>query len=120
MAFVHQGKILLLKRSRDVHFPGLWNFPGGMIEPGETPRAGAIREAAEEAGPLPRVVLSARCHAKRVPYTAFLAHIEAPFVPQLNWESSRYQWVSLPQARHLRLLPEVREILNSPCFAQWW
>lgn len=39
-------KVLLVKR-RDVP---LWNIPGGAIEPGETARQAAIREAQEEAG----------------------------------------------------------------------
>jgi len=42
-------KVLLLKRSlTDTWMPGKWGLPGGIIEPGETPREAAIRETKEE------------------------------------------------------------------------
>jgi len=42
-------KILLLKRSfTDTWMPGKWGLPGGVVEPGENPRAAAIRETKEE------------------------------------------------------------------------
>jgi len=42
-------KALLLKRSSaDTWMPGKWGLPGGIIEPGETPREAAIRETKEE------------------------------------------------------------------------
>ncbi|WP_374455119.1 NUDIX domain-containing protein [Nocardioides sp.] len=42
-----------LMQERDEHapvWPDTWCFPGGGIEPGETPREGAVRELAEETG----------------------------------------------------------------------
>ena len=39
--------ILLVRAKRD---PSSWIFPKGHIEPGETPRATAVRETREEAG----------------------------------------------------------------------
>ena len=42
-------KILLLKR-RKAPYPGYWVAPGGKIEPGESPREGALRELQEETG----------------------------------------------------------------------
>ncbi|MFA6594413.1 MAG: NUDIX hydrolase [Candidatus Buchananbacteria bacterium] len=46
-----QNKILILKRSKqnDV-LSGYWDIPGGTLENGEDPVAGAIREAQEESG----------------------------------------------------------------------
>lgn len=45
----HDGRILLQQRAIE---PGLgkWTFPGGFLEMGETPEAGAIRETKEEVG----------------------------------------------------------------------
>lgn len=48
---VYDGCLLMLKRSpQDSFEPGKWSVPGGKIEPGETPRTGAIRELCEETG----------------------------------------------------------------------
>jgi len=49
-AFNSNGKLLLLKRPDDVHLGGLWSFPGGKVEAGETPLDAAKRELAEETG----------------------------------------------------------------------
>lgn len=46
--FVHEGKILIQKRKPDDVWPGLWEFPGGVIEEGETPEEALIREYQEE------------------------------------------------------------------------
>lgn len=48
---VHNGKVLLLKRSDEAHIhPGQWEFPGGKLEFGETPVQGMRREITEETG----------------------------------------------------------------------
>jgi 8-oxo-dGTP diphosphatase len=45
------GRLLFLKRASDRSLgAGQWGFPAGHIEPGETPRACALRELAEEIG----------------------------------------------------------------------
>jgi len=44
------GTFLFGKRSAIVNKPGLWNFFGGHIDEGETPRAALMRELAEETG----------------------------------------------------------------------
>lgn len=44
------GKILIQKRKKGTHLAGFWEFPGGKIEPGETPRACLKREIKEELG----------------------------------------------------------------------
>jgi 8-oxo-dGTP diphosphatase len=42
------GRILCAQRGSDGNLPGLWEFPGGKIDPGETPQAALKREITEE------------------------------------------------------------------------
>lgn len=43
-----RGRVLACRRARHRHLGGLWEFPGGKVEPGEEPRAALARELAEE------------------------------------------------------------------------
>lgn len=45
---VRDGLILCAQRGPDGSLPGMWEFPGGKIEPGETPGDALTREIAEE------------------------------------------------------------------------
>ncbi len=45
-----EDRILIAKRKKGDRFEGLWEFPGGKLDPGETPEEGLKREMREEFG----------------------------------------------------------------------
>ncbi len=44
------GRVLIAQRPEGKQLAGLWEFPGGKVEPGERPEAALIRELREELG----------------------------------------------------------------------
>lgn len=53
------GRVLVQQRPQGKFMAGLWEFPGGKVEPGETPETALIRELGEELG----ISVSAACLA---------------------------------------------------------
>lgn len=48
--FDKDGRVLIAERPAGKSMAGLWEFPGGKVEPGELPEAALIRECKEELG----------------------------------------------------------------------
>ncbi|MBE0584710.1 MAG: NUDIX domain-containing protein [Desulfofustis sp.] len=48
LLFDETGRVLIALRDPDKLYGGLWEFPGGKVEPGETDRTALVREMREE------------------------------------------------------------------------
>ena len=55
-AIIHRGRVLAARRTTPESARGLWEFPGGKVEPGEDPDDAIVREIAEELACAIRVV----------------------------------------------------------------
>ena len=53
---LRDGEVLLTRRLKGVHLADFWEFPGGKLEPGESPEDAVVRECREELGVELRVV----------------------------------------------------------------
>jgi 8-oxo-dGTP diphosphatase len=93
------GRVLLAQRPEGKAMAGLWEFPGGKVDPGETPEAALIRELAEELG----IDVTASCLA---PFT-FASHTYADFHLLMPLYVCR-KWSGIPSAREGQRLRWVR------------
>jgi 8-oxo-dGTP diphosphatase len=49
-AVIRGGRVLAARRTAPSHAAGRWEFPGGKVEPGESPGSALVREIQEELG----------------------------------------------------------------------
>ncbi|KQT85875.1 8-oxo-dGTP diphosphatase MutT [Aurantimonas sp. Leaf443] len=112
------GRILLAERPAGKTLAGLWEFPGGKLEPGETPEEALVRELREELGIETKVPCLAPLTFASHSYDDF--HLLMPLyvcrryegTPRSN-EGQRLKWV---RARNLRdyPMPPADEPLIAP------
>lgn len=67
-ALLRGGRVLLVHRRPDrLHFPDVWDLPGGHVEPGEDPPVALVRELSEELGVRAVVTGEAELHIEHRP-----------------------------------------------------
>lgn len=121
-------RVMLQKRSSLAHEGGTWSCAGGALDEGETPLEGALREAAEEIGPIPgdRRVLGHTVFAPATDwsYTTFVVEVFGEFGTSLNFETDAVTWDSPDEvverplhAGFAAVWPELRRIVEDPSAA---
>lgn len=96
---------LMVQRAAGVAMPGAWCFPGGHVEPDETPRRAVVRELAEELGIVVEPML--RLGAVRVLDSRYIlgvwkvAHLAGQF-RLAELEIAAMRWISLDEIATIR------------------
>ncbi|MGO7750246.1 8-oxo-dGTP diphosphatase MutT [Rhizobium ruizarguesonis] len=93
------GRILLAQRPEGKSLAGLWEFPGGKVEPGETPEETLVRELEEELGIITKIACLAPLTFASHSYETF--HLLMPL-----YICRRYE--GIPQGREGQALKWVR------------
>ena len=95
------GRVLVQQRPEGTAMAGLWEFPGGKVEPGETPEAALIRELDEELGiDVDHACLAPACFASEPLGDRHL----------LLLVYALRKWEGVPTARHATALRWVRPV----------
>ncbi len=111
------GRILVADRPPGKDMAGLWEFPGGKVEPEESPEAALVRELREELGVETATSCLAPCgfasHAYEKSHVLLLAFALRKWkgtpAPQ---EGQRLQWVPVNGLFRLDMPPADKPLLG--------
>ena len=111
------GKLLVCQRKRGDPFELLWEFPGGKIEPRESPQQALRRELQEELAVKAEIGEQAyRTHhhypemREPVELIFFYARVEASAIENRQFE--RVEWREPESLRGLNFLPADRDLVE--------
>jgi 8-oxo-dGTP diphosphatase len=115
-AVIRRGdRVLLCKRPAHKRHGGLWEFPGGKLEEGESLLRAAQRELVEELG-LQATSVGHLLFECQDPGSAFVIQfVEVVAVGEPNaLEHDEVRWISIDQAAGLPLAPSDAAFVRSP------
>lgn len=107
----------LALRSMHCHRGGTWAIPGGAMDEGETPLEAALREFAEEVGPLNSSFQVAELHEDDHggwSYWTVLIDVDERFDPPPvhSWETDDARWIRAHEVHDMDLFPEFGATLH--------
>ncbi len=111
----HENKILLVQRSKDLHFyPGYWNGISGFLDDAKSLAEKVCDELREELGIQNRDIISMELgeifdqeeprYRKTWIVHPVLVRVKTNKI-KLDWEAKNYVWINFSRARKLKLLP---------------
>ena len=111
------GRVLIAERPAGKDMAGLWEFPGGKLEPGERPEETLIRELSEELGIVVRDACLAPLTFASHAYPHF--HLLMPLYVCRRWEGqvtakhhSRLAWVRPNKLRDYPMPPADEPLIS--------
>jgi 8-oxo-dGTP diphosphatase len=112
------GRVLIARRPAHKHLGLKWEFPGGKVEPGETPEAAILREIEEElrcgieiAYPLPPFVFDyGTVVIEMIP---FVVHLAATSPEPAVTEHSELAWAAIDELSRYDLAPADLPVIAS-------
>lgn len=112
----HEELILLAQRPESGDQAGLWEFPGGKVEAGETQPDALIRELREELGIEACPLAYVASHQREV--SGRIVHLHAWYVPAYTGELTAHEhsalvWVTPEQAFDYALAPADIPLLEA-------
>jgi A/G-specific adenine glycosylase len=114
---VHDGRILAQKRLSDDIWGNLWEFPGGIVEEGESPQQAVIREYMEETGltvnhPVPIGAFRHSYTRYRVTLHAFAVNLLSDPAELVLRAAQEHRWATWSQIRKLAFPAGHRKLVR--------
>jgi 8-oxo-dGTP diphosphatase len=113
-------RVLIAQRPQGKAMAGLWEFPGGKVEAGETPEAALIRELEEELGISTKEACLAPVSFASHSYDNF--HLLMPLYACRKWqgtpeprEHASLKWVRPQQLRDYPMPPADEPLIAAIC-----
>ena len=110
------GRVLVAQRPADKHAGGAWEFPGGKLQPDESPRQALDRELAEELGIQILIAEPLLDYTHRYTDRDVVLHVfrvlEWQNEPQ-GLEAQPLRWLAADQLMACGLLPADRPIVDA-------
>lgn len=117
---IKNGKVLLVRRSPDDFLGGLYEIPGGGVDPDESLEATLVREVYEETGLMVAGIIGMfegfdylSQSGKKTRQFNFAVAVEESEVVLAPEEHDHYLWVNKQDTENVELTPEIKKSLKS-------